>query len=390
MGLVAVFGDSHGNKEALDAVLRSIAARVERGAQITHFICTGDLVGYGPDPRYCVQKVYELSRNGNLLAVVGNHDLAARDKIAKPELILAENTGMTGSGAYEGIHWAVRQLCGDSTRIPIENKPPKPAQGEDPDQYKQALYDWRQKQVEPQTQQVIRDALAYGHDKGLARGATNALFVDSRVGVSLKDRFKPGSDIARSTYRAGLEHATLDELRANRHQVGNLIESRENSELRAYLNGLQPELRGEIKVDDKTIPIMVVHDNPFKPGDATYLVDKERHRKMRRRSDARIVDEVFAEWDTSNWKDVQVICFGHSHFDGVYADKDRLIINPGTVGIPRGDSLEATYALWNPAMEGKNSVEIVRIKRAGWRMTREKMKMYGLPDKFEHIHAEVA
>jgi len=67
-GLTAVFGDVHANKPALDAVLRE-CARVG----VDNYLFLGDVVGYGPHPRECVQALAELP---NALFVRGNHDHA--------------------------------------------------------------------------------------------------------------------------------------------------------------------------------------------------------------------------------------------------------------------------------------------------------------------------
>ncbi len=67
----AILSDIHSNLEALRVVLSEISRR-----GITDFICLGDIVGYGADPRACLEIVKEIQA----LAVLGNHDYAA----AKP------------------------------------------------------------------------------------------------------------------------------------------------------------------------------------------------------------------------------------------------------------------------------------------------------------------
>lgn len=69
----AIFGDVHGNLEALEAVLADME---EQGA--THPLCLGDLVGYGANPAECVEVVRALG----CPVVRGNHDdLATSGKI---------------------------------------------------------------------------------------------------------------------------------------------------------------------------------------------------------------------------------------------------------------------------------------------------------------------
>lgn len=68
--LIALFADIHANREAFDACL---AAARRRGAQRYAFL--GDLVGYGADPGYVVDRVAEFCASG-ALAIKGNHDAA--------------------------------------------------------------------------------------------------------------------------------------------------------------------------------------------------------------------------------------------------------------------------------------------------------------------------
>jgi diadenosine tetraphosphatase ApaH/serine/threonine PP2A family protein phosphatase len=73
--LIAILSDIHGNREALDACLDH--AR-RRGAK--QFVFLGDLVGYGADPLYVIDRVAEL-RDAGALVIKGNHDAA----IANPQ-----------------------------------------------------------------------------------------------------------------------------------------------------------------------------------------------------------------------------------------------------------------------------------------------------------------
>lgn len=68
----AVLSDVHANLEALEAVLVDVDTRRPDAV-----ICLGDFVGYGPDPVACVERL----RGGLAAAVVGNHDLAALDRM---------------------------------------------------------------------------------------------------------------------------------------------------------------------------------------------------------------------------------------------------------------------------------------------------------------------
>ncbi|MCS6863368.1 MAG: metallophosphatase family protein [Abditibacteriales bacterium] len=61
-----IISDIHGNLEALEVVLRKLDG-------CDRWICLGDIVGYGPNPNECCERVRAL----NALCVQGNHDLAA-------------------------------------------------------------------------------------------------------------------------------------------------------------------------------------------------------------------------------------------------------------------------------------------------------------------------
>jgi diadenosine tetraphosphatase ApaH/serine/threonine PP2A family protein phosphatase len=62
-----IISDIHANLTALEAVLAD-AGPVEA------VWCLGDLVGYGPDPNECVERIANLP---NLQCILGNHDAAA-------------------------------------------------------------------------------------------------------------------------------------------------------------------------------------------------------------------------------------------------------------------------------------------------------------------------
>jgi diadenosine tetraphosphatase ApaH/serine/threonine PP2A family protein phosphatase len=63
---LALLADVHGNVEALDAVLRDVQRRAPRAA----LVCAGDVVGYGPDPEACIER---LRARGAAFAL-GNHE----------------------------------------------------------------------------------------------------------------------------------------------------------------------------------------------------------------------------------------------------------------------------------------------------------------------------
>jgi predicted phosphodiesterase len=65
--MIAIISDIHSNLEALQAVLDDIE---KRGIQ--RIVCLGDIVGYGPNPRECLDLIMERCE----ACVCGNHDVA--------------------------------------------------------------------------------------------------------------------------------------------------------------------------------------------------------------------------------------------------------------------------------------------------------------------------
>jgi diadenosine tetraphosphatase ApaH/serine/threonine PP2A family protein phosphatase len=82
----AVLGDIHGNIYALEAVLEAI-----KKDAVDSILCIGDLVGYGANPKECIQSVREHVR----CVVAGNHDFAVAGKLDascfNPEARIAVN-----------------------------------------------------------------------------------------------------------------------------------------------------------------------------------------------------------------------------------------------------------------------------------------------------------
>ena len=69
---IAVISDIHGNREALDTVLAVIDTLA-----CDKIFCLGDVIGYGPDPGYCV----DLIRKRCEVTLAGNHEYAVLGKI---------------------------------------------------------------------------------------------------------------------------------------------------------------------------------------------------------------------------------------------------------------------------------------------------------------------
>lgn len=85
----AILSDIHANLEALTAVLADAQRQ-----DVEQFICLGDIVGYGPNPRECIDLIMKFDA-----CILGNHDLAA----------LFDPEGFS-SGAEHAIFWTRQQL----------------------------------------------------------------------------------------------------------------------------------------------------------------------------------------------------------------------------------------------------------------------------------------
>jgi diadenosine tetraphosphatase ApaH/serine/threonine PP2A family protein phosphatase len=66
-GVKAIISDIHSNYEALQAVLRDIDKH-----PVSEIYCLGDVVGYGPNPRECIDAVMRCK-----MVLLGNHDQGA-------------------------------------------------------------------------------------------------------------------------------------------------------------------------------------------------------------------------------------------------------------------------------------------------------------------------
>ena len=85
----AIISDIHSNLEGLEAVLADIQSQ-----GISEIFCLGDIIGYGPNPRECIDRVMDVD-----LCILGNHDQGA----------LFDPEGFS-SGAERAIFWTRDQL----------------------------------------------------------------------------------------------------------------------------------------------------------------------------------------------------------------------------------------------------------------------------------------
>jgi predicted phosphodiesterase len=85
----AIISDIHSNFEALQAVLKDIE---QQG--VSEIYCLGDIVGYGPNPRECLDLVMKCK-----IVILGNHDQGA----------MFDPDGFNGP-AERAIFWTREQL----------------------------------------------------------------------------------------------------------------------------------------------------------------------------------------------------------------------------------------------------------------------------------------
>jgi hypothetical protein len=105
----AVISDIHANKEAFQVVLADIKEK-----DITEVCCTGDIIGYGPDPYSCTQDTRKHCRDR---ITKGNHELALQRVCAGKQVLMHD-------GPKQGIDYANKKLWKSQkrflTNLPVE------------------------------------------------------------------------------------------------------------------------------------------------------------------------------------------------------------------------------------------------------------------------------
>jgi diadenosine tetraphosphatase ApaH/serine/threonine PP2A family protein phosphatase len=97
----AIISDIHSNLEALQAVLADIQQHA-----VTEIYCLGDVVGYGPNPRECIDLVMQCK-----MVLLGNHDQGA----------MFDPDGFN-SPAERAIFWTRDQLESPGEQRPLKEK----------------------------------------------------------------------------------------------------------------------------------------------------------------------------------------------------------------------------------------------------------------------------
>ncbi len=100
--LRAIISDIHANLEALEAVLADI-----RRQNISEIYCLGDIIGYGPNPCECIDRVMADCK----MCLLGNHDQAALfdpegfNASAERAVFWTRKTLESGTGAQADKRW---------------------------------------------------------------------------------------------------------------------------------------------------------------------------------------------------------------------------------------------------------------------------------------------
>jgi predicted phosphodiesterase len=102
---VLIISDIHANLTALETV-------IQKAGNFDAVWCLGDLVGYGPDPNECIDRVKKLP---NLSCIIGNHDLAALQQLDSESF---------NPEARTAILWTQKSLT-ESSKIFLNDLPEK-------------------------------------------------------------------------------------------------------------------------------------------------------------------------------------------------------------------------------------------------------------------------
>lgn len=339
-GRVAIISDIHGNLEALETVFSDIDSRNSKKGKskpISEVWCLGDVVGYGPNPRECLELVSKKCK----VILAGNHEIAARTKIRSSSYGL---TDMSGLGAKEGIHWTVRQLFGDSTPIQVSDS------------------------ADVFTQDFLKKVRCADYGERLFADACKGF--NSELSISFGQRLGGKISVPISVYEKFLAERA-DKLR----EVFRKLDAKSTGE--EFLKKL-----GELPLRDERAGVLLVHDNPLEPGSSKYLLDSAE--AVKHPNNYAVNADLFKFLKDNG---IRRVFFGHSHFQAVYEAKkygiseDIKVVNPGSVGMPR-NSFGIQYVIWNPFVKA-NDVVKVSLPMSDWEVTNKRAVACGLSPKLQ-------
>ena len=180
---LGVIADVHGNLHALERVLDLL-----QDERIDTYVCAGDLVGYGPHPNECIERVVDMG----VVCVAGNHDLIAAGRLPADGI---------GTLARRTLEWTVTELREANLRVlrdlPLraEVGPVLLAHGSIDDPRRYVLRERVADELDS-LRGIAPDAavLVFGHThQTLAYGSASGEMVASRSG---RVRFKTGEALA--------------------------------------------------------------------------------------------------------------------------------------------------------------------------------------------------
>ena len=108
---ILLVSDIHSNLDALDAVVTDAASN----GDIDGVWCLGDIVGYGPEPMACLERLWGLGA----LSIMGNHDGGAVGNVSLRTF---------NPIAAEACRWTARQLTDEAKRY-LESLPQRLTEG---------------------------------------------------------------------------------------------------------------------------------------------------------------------------------------------------------------------------------------------------------------------
>lgn len=328
-GVTAVLSDIHANARALDAALDFIDRE-----GIQRIINLGDVVGYGPNPRECFERVTSDPRfRVNLL---GNHDRSLVFLLQTPEMDM-RMVGMNRIAA-ESIAWTRKEVYGDH-----------PWNENDPAEHGKQLTDKWVGRVDLD-RIALRDPL---EQKGIFRRTSTPEELAAIKKEVIASFFHAGAD-ALDGYRKDIE--------------------------RLHLGRRFFEYFSAAEADFTEGDAIFAHDNIVSPGDDKYTMDKSQQKQFNRDTNIVNLDQTC---EAAAERQARFVFVGHLHHAKIYRIPKRhkakvdKVLNVGSVGFSRGDPKNrVTFALFAP--EEKKPVQLIRLEYA-WENVKAEIEREGIP-----------
>jgi len=349
--LAAVISDTHGNKEALEAILSDIASKKrtlsKKGILIpVKYFFIGDAIGYGPNQIECLEKIREIAD----VYCIGNHELMAKIKIMHPKVRIPE----ASKNANSSLDLFVKELMGKKEIISASGKriilPEENLEELQHSQYPKII-----------AKQIIRETLP----KITANSPELKLF---RKELSKEQMDQIGTQYLLQTITKYPEIYKEYQQRLKRREqildIYNFFE--EISKQKEY------RLKNAI----------LVHDNPVKPGDAKYLVDSKKAKELLiKRKNRAELSEI--KKNKKKFSKIDYIIAGHSHaMPGITEINGIKLVYCGA-GIPRLDNPERKTGYVMLLIENDKIKDVgPEIIGYDWRTTQRKIHKKGLHDPF--------